>query len=103
MAIKKEKSSLFYSSMKTELPNVSSCTSFKKHLLFLVDQNQNGEKICITNNKVNILRVFNKIFNVSEGSCSTGCWFQLIRINCLFLTEDINSNFFEDGFIILLL
>ena len=40
----KEKSSLFYSSMKTELPNVFCCTSFKKHLSFLVDQNQNGEK-----------------------------------------------------------
>ena len=52
----KQKSSLFYSSMKTELPNVSSCTSFKKHLSFLVDQNQNGEKICITNNKVNYFK-----------------------------------------------
>ena len=40
----KEKSSFFYSSMKTELPNVFCCTSFKKHLSFLVDQNQNGEK-----------------------------------------------------------
>ena len=40
----KEKSSSFYSSMKTESPNVFSCTSFKKHLSFLVDQNQNGEK-----------------------------------------------------------
>ena len=30
----KEKSSLFYSSMKTELPNVFSCTSFKSISLF---------------------------------------------------------------------
>ena len=30
--------------MKTELPNMFSCTSFKKHLPFLIDQNQNGEK-----------------------------------------------------------
>ena len=40
----KEKSSLFYSLMKTVLPNVFSCTLFKKHLSFLIDQNQNGEK-----------------------------------------------------------
>ena len=40
----KEKSSLFYSSMKSELPNVFCCTSFKKHLSFLFDQNENGEK-----------------------------------------------------------
>ena len=40
----KEKSSLFFSSMKTELPNVFSCTSFKKHLPFLINQNQDGEK-----------------------------------------------------------
>ena len=30
----KEKSSLFFSFMKTELPNVFSCTSFKNHSLF---------------------------------------------------------------------
>ena len=46
-----------------------------------------------------ILRIFNKSFNVSEGFCSTGRWFQLIRINCLSLIEDINSIFFEDRFI----
>ena len=40
----KEKSSLFFSSMKTELPNVFSCTSFKKHLPFLINQNQDCEK-----------------------------------------------------------
>ena len=40
----KEKSSLFFSSMKTELPNVFSCTSFKKHLPFLINQNQDVEK-----------------------------------------------------------
>ena len=40
----KEKSSLFFSSMKTELPNVFSCTSFKKHLPFLINQSQDGEK-----------------------------------------------------------
>ena len=39
----KEKSSLFFSSMKTELPNVFSCTSFKKHLPLLINQNQDGE------------------------------------------------------------
>ena len=40
----KEKSSLFFSSLKTEFPNVFSCTSFKKHLPLLVTQNQDGEK-----------------------------------------------------------
>ena len=33
----KEKSSLFFSSMKTELPNIFSCTAFKKHISFLND------------------------------------------------------------------
>ena len=40
----KEKISLFFSSTKTELPNVFSCTSFKKHLPFLINQNQDSEK-----------------------------------------------------------
>ena len=40
----KEKSSLFFSSMKTELPNIFSCTAFKKHISFLIDQNQNQAK-----------------------------------------------------------
>ena len=30
--------------MKTELPNISSCTAFKKHISFLIDQNQNQAK-----------------------------------------------------------
>ena len=46
-----------------------------------------------------ILRVFHKVFNVSEGFCSSGHWFQLIKMNCLCLIEDINANFFEDRFI----
>ena len=37
----KEKSSLFFCSMKTELANIFSCTVFKKHLSYLLDQNQN--------------------------------------------------------------
>ena len=40
----KEKSSLFFSSMKTELPIIFSCTAFKKHISFLIDQNQNQVK-----------------------------------------------------------
>ena len=36
----KEKSSLFYCSMKTPLPNIFNCTAFKKHLPFLFDENQ---------------------------------------------------------------
>ena len=36
----KEKSSLFYCSMKTPLPNSFNCTAFKKHLPFLLDENQ---------------------------------------------------------------
>ena len=36
----KEKSSLLYCSMKTPLPNIFSCTAFKKHLNYLFDQNQ---------------------------------------------------------------
>ena len=30
--------------MKTELPNIFSCTAFKKHISFLIDQNQNQAK-----------------------------------------------------------
>ena len=30
--------------MKTELPNIFSCTTFKKHISFLIDQNQNQAK-----------------------------------------------------------
>ena len=40
----KEKSSLHFSSMKTELPNILSCTAFKKHISFLIDQNQDQVK-----------------------------------------------------------
>ena len=40
----KEKSSLFFSLMKTELPNIFSCTAFKKHISFLIHQNQNQVK-----------------------------------------------------------
>ena len=29
---------------KTELPNIFSCTAFKKHISFLIDQNQNQAK-----------------------------------------------------------
>ena len=36
----KEKSSLLYCSIKTPLPNIFSCTAFKKHLPYLYDQNQ---------------------------------------------------------------
>ena len=36
----KEKSSLLHCSMKTPLPNIFSCTAFKKHLPYLFDQNQ---------------------------------------------------------------
>ena len=37
----KEKSSLFYCHMKTPLRNIFRCTAFKKHLPFLLDENQN--------------------------------------------------------------
>ena len=42
----KEKSSMFFSSMKTELPNIFRCTAtaFKKHFSYLLDQNQNHRK-----------------------------------------------------------
>ena len=40
----KEKSSLFYCHMKTPLPNIFSCTAFKKYLPFLLDENQNKAK-----------------------------------------------------------
>ena len=30
--------------MKTELPNIFSCTAFKKHVSFFIDQNQNQVK-----------------------------------------------------------
>ena len=36
----KRKSSLLYCSMKTPLPNIFSCTAFKRHLSYLFDQNQ---------------------------------------------------------------
>ena len=36
----KEKSSLLYCSMKTPLPDLFSCTAFKKHVPLLLDQNE---------------------------------------------------------------
>ena len=39
-----EKSSLLYCSMKTLLHNLFSCTAFKKHVPFLLDQNENRVK-----------------------------------------------------------
>ena len=58
-------------------------------------------KLCFVSTMIRqiILRVFHKTFNVSEGFCSAGCWFQLIKMNCFCLIEDINANFFEDRFI----
>ena len=40
----KEKCSLFYCHMKTPLPNIFSCTAFKNHLPYLLDENQNKAK-----------------------------------------------------------
>ena len=58
-------------------------------------------KLCFVSKMIrqSILRVFHKVFNVSVGFCSSGHWFQLIKMNCLCLIEDINANFFEDRFI----
>ena len=36
----KEKSALLYCSMKSPLPNIFSCTAFKKHVPFFMDQNE---------------------------------------------------------------
>ena len=58
-------------------------------------------KLCFVSKMIRqiILRVFHKTLNISEGFSSAGCWFQLIKMNCLCLIEDINANFFEDRFI----
>ena len=40
----KEKSSILYCHMKSSLPNIFSCTVFKKHVSFLLDQNENNFK-----------------------------------------------------------
>ena len=40
----KEKSSVLYCSMKSPLPNVFSCTAFKKHVPSLLNQNENKVK-----------------------------------------------------------
>ena len=40
----KEKSSVLYCSMKCPLPNLFTCTAFKKHVPFLLDQNENEVK-----------------------------------------------------------
>ena len=40
----KEKSSILYCYMKSSLPNIFSCTVFKKHVSFLMDQNENKIK-----------------------------------------------------------
>ena len=45
------------------------------------------------------MKVFNKNFWVSEGFCSSGQWFKLIKRNCFALIEEIYSSFFEDRFI----
>ena len=36
----KEKNALLYCSMKSPLPNIFSCTAFKKHIPYLLDQNE---------------------------------------------------------------
>ena len=46
-----------------------------------------------------VLKVFNKIFCVSEDFCPSGQWFKLIKRNCFALIEEIYSSFFEDRFI----
>ena len=38
----KEKSKLLYCSMKTQMPNIFSCTAFKKHKQLLLDQHENS-------------------------------------------------------------
>ena len=40
----KEKSSMFYCHTKTPLPNIFNCIAFKKHLPFLLDENQKKAK-----------------------------------------------------------
>ena len=40
----KGKSSVLYCSLKTRLPNLFSCTAFKNHVPFLLDQNENKVK-----------------------------------------------------------
>ena len=40
----KEKSKLLYCSMKTQMPNIFSCTSFKKHKQLLLEQHENSVK-----------------------------------------------------------
>ena len=40
----KEKSKLLYCSMKTQMPNIFSCTCFKKHKQLLLEQNENSVK-----------------------------------------------------------
>ena len=42
--VPKRKNSMFFSTMKTELPNIFSCTAFRKHFSYLLDQNQNQVK-----------------------------------------------------------
>ena len=40
----KENSSVLFCSVKSALPNVFSCTAFKKHVAYLLDQNENKVK-----------------------------------------------------------
>lgn len=40
----KEKSKVLYCTMKTQLPNIFSCTCFKKHTQLLLEQHENGVK-----------------------------------------------------------
>ena len=44
IVLTKKKSYVLYCSMKTPLPNLFSCTAFKKHVLFLLDQHENRVK-----------------------------------------------------------
>ena len=41
----KENSSLLYCTMKHPLPNIFHCTAFKKHHGYLLDENQNKQKL----------------------------------------------------------
>ena len=58
----KEKSSLFYCSMKTPLPNIFNCMAFKKHLPFLLDENKKRHSFQICSFSYLQLLIEKKIF-----------------------------------------
>ena len=76
MDFAKKKSSLLYCTVKKPMPNIFNCTTFKKHVSLLLDENENNTKcylllivkeiLCIT--KITLILTFNDIKQAADQS-----------------------------------